>query len=307
VANSIFRGNTSTRWTAGPGFLSGCSGQVYNCVFSSNYSYITDSSATATGSGVGNGAHVDYINCTITDTSDWDGVGISFRAGATGTVLNSIIWGCGENPISITTVQELGSTVYVNYCNLENGIDSVRVSDSLSTLHWGISNIAEEPQFVDFENANLHLRDTSPCIGSGINSFTIEDLTYYAPEIDIEGNPRPAPEGSNADMGAYENSSPSFIGDNIAQLPVRFSLGQNYPNPFNPRTIINYELPITNNVELNVYNILGQKVVTLISGKQKAGNHQVDWDASGFASGVYYYRLKTQAGFVQTKKLLFIK
>jgi hypothetical protein len=86
-----------------------------------------------------------------------------------------------------------------------------------------------------------------------------------------------------------------------------FTLNQNYPNPFNPKTIINYELPITNDIEMNIYNLMGQKVATLVSEKQSAGNHQVEWDATGFASGVYYYTLRTDAGCVQTRKLILLK
>ena len=90
------------------------------------------------------------------------------------------------------------------------------------------------------------------------------------------------------------------------KLPEKFVLHQNYPNPFNPTTIINYELPITNEVELSIYNLLGQKVVTLVSKKQIAGHHQVEWDASGFASGVYYYRI--EAGeFVDVKKMVLLR
>ena len=74
--------------------------------------------------------------------------------------------------------------------------------------------------------------------------------------------------------------------------PVKFSLHQNYPNPFNPKTIINYELQITNDINLSIYNVRGQKVATLVSEKQIVGYHQVEWDASGFANGIYYYELK---------------
>jgi hypothetical protein len=90
-----------------------------------------------------------------------------------------------------------------------------------------------------------------------------------------------------------------------AQLPHEFRLSQNYPNPFNPSTIINYELPITNDVDLSVYNLLGQKVAILVSEKLAAGRYQVEWDASGFASGVYFYRI--QAGqFEDMKKMMLI-
>jgi len=89
-------------------------------------------------------------------------------------------------------------------------------------------------------------------------------------------------------------------------LPKSFALSQNYPNPFNPKTIINYELPITNDVDLSIYNLVGQKVATLVSEKQHAGNHRVEWDASGFSSGVYYYKI--EAGeFQDVKKMMLLR
>jgi hypothetical protein len=85
-----------------------------------------------------------------------------------------------------------------------------------------------------------------------------------------------------------------------------FSLFQNYPNPFNPSTVISYQLPVSSHVELSIFNLLGQKVVTLVSEKQSAGIHQLNWDAKGLASGVYLYRL--EAGeFVQVKKLILMR
>ena len=90
-------------------------------------------------------------------------------------------------------------------------------------------------------------------------------------------------------------------------VPRSFCLYQNYPNPFNPSTIINYQLPVTSYVDLSIYNLLGQKVIELIDEKQYGGYYQVEWDASGFASGVYYYRMSTDEGFVQTKKLVLLK
>jgi len=60
-------------------------------------------------------------------------------------------------------------------------------------------------------------------------------------------------------------------------------------------------------VELSIYNILGQKVKTLVAEKQPAGTYKVQWDAAGFASGLYLYQLKTDINFVQTKKLILMK
>ncbi len=88
--------------------------------------------------------------------------------------------------------------------------------------------------------------------------------------------------------------------------PQSYHLDQNYPNPFNPRTTINYQLPKTIDVELSIYDLLGQKVTTLVKKRQQAGNHQVEWDASTFASGIYYYKI--QAGeFQDVKKMILIR
>jgi len=89
--------------------------------------------------------------------------------------------------------------------------------------------------------------------------------------------------------------------------PAIFNLFQNYPNPFNPKTTISYQLPVTSEVELSIYNILGQKVVTLVSDKQTAGTFKVQWNALGFASGIYFYKLITDREFIHTKKLVLVR
>ncbi len=89
-------------------------------------------------------------------------------------------------------------------------------------------------------------------------------------------------------------------------LPKVYALNQNYPNPFNPTTVISFALPKTSDVQLSVYNILGQKVMELVNGKMVAGNHIVNFNAGNLASGMYIYRL--QAGnFVSVRKMLLMK
>ncbi len=71
-------------------------------------------------------------------------------------------------------------------------------------------------------------------------------------------------------------------------------------------TMINYQLPMTSEVEISIYNLLGQKVATLVNEQQRAGYHQIEWDASGFSSGIYYYII--EAGeFQDVKKMVLIR
>jgi len=90
------------------------------------------------------------------------------------------------------------------------------------------------------------------------------------------------------------------------ELPKVIALSQNYPNPFNPTTQINYDLPQPADVRLDVFNVMGQRVATLINGHQTAGTHNVTFDAKHLASGVYLYRLQTGAT-VLTRKMTLVK
>lgn len=85
-----------------------------------------------------------------------------------------------------------------------------------------------------------------------------------------------------------------------------YSLSQNFPNPFNPTTEINFSLPNETKVTIDIYNILGQKVLTLLDRKIKQGSHSISFNAKNLSSGTYFYRLTTD-DFVQTKKMLLLK
>jgi hypothetical protein len=99
--------------------------------------------------------------------------------------------------------------------------------------------------------------------------------------------------------------------ENPLALPKEFALFQNYPNPFNPQTNIEYALPKASQVNLVVYNILGQKVRTLVDNFETAGLKKVIWDGKDergneIPSGIYFYKLKT-ANYSQTKKMIVLK
>ncbi len=96
------------------------------------------------------------------------------------------------------------------------------------------------------------------------------------------------------------------------KLPTVFSLSQNYPNPFNPSTMIKYGLPEAGNVRISIYNLIGQEVESLVNETQNAGYHEVMWNASNKASGVYLYTINVtnangKGNFRSAKKLILLK
>ncbi len=130
----------------------------------------------------------------------------------------------------------------------------------------------------------------------------------------------------NTQMAGYEIEvdlvEPTGLADGEdATLPDQFALLQNYPNPFNPETIISYRLPVSSEIELSIYNLLGQKVRTLVSKRQPAGQYEINWDGRDergekVSGGIYFYRLSaygisqpglTAGDFRQTRKMILMR
>jgi uncharacterized protein (TIGR02145 family) len=101
-----------------------------------------------------------------------------------------------------------------------------------------------------------------------------------------------------------KDTATTTVEDAIGLLPPSFSLSQNYPNPFNPTTIIEYNLPISEEINISVYNTLGNKVRELYSGKQIAGTHNISFSGNGLPSGFYYYELKSDNNHIVKRCLL---
>lgn len=125
--------------------------------------------------------------------------------------------------------------------------------------------------------------------------------------------------GNAPDLGAFESDYTTSVIDNV-NLPIGYALYQNYPNPFNPETVIGYYIPYISKSEnnsfqqvlLKVYDIMGKEIATLVNEARLPGKHEVKFNGSNMASGIYFYRLLvyvqgTGEMFSQTKKLLLIK
>lgn len=159
-----------------------------------------------------------------------------------------------------------------------------RTTDAGVTWQDQSLGIANDLGFVMFTNANTGT-------ATGTNGIILHTTTggYPLPQQSSESVSGPIDsQGSN-------------------QTPVQFGLNQNYPNPFNPATVIRYEVPEPMTVKLQVFNILGQLVSTLIDQSQPAGYHEVTFNASSLPSGVYVYRLTGQPLSENRQPLLVVR
>jgi parallel beta-helix repeat protein len=228
-------------------------------------------------------------NNTITlNSADSLGGGIYIN-GSDPIITNTTFWG-DIAPIGFEIYIQNGSPFFT-YSNIQGGWE-------------GEGNIDVDPLFRDPENGDFRLMSTacgdpydSPCIDAG-NPAIIDSLLDCSWGLGT----------ILSDMGAYGggDSVQVSIEDRDAEVPRQFALAQNYPNPFNTITIIQYSLPGATHIVIDIYDLLGRKVETLVQGEQTAGHHQIVWDAGGCSSGMYFYRI--QAGEnTEIRKMLLIK
>jgi len=91
-----------------------------------------------------------------------------------------------------------------------------------------------------------------------------------------------------------------------SSIPTVFKLYNNYPNPFNPKTIIRYDVPKTSFVKLTIYDVIGREVATIVNEKKEPGRYDAEWDATNYASGVYFCKMETDI-FTDIKKMVLLK
>ncbi len=219
-----------------------------------------------------------------------------------------------DNNLTGSIPASLGNTIQLDSLNLSNNnlsgdipaelANVGRVTDDLSLL--SALQLSGNPEL----SGELPLGLTSASFMRVLEYDGTEICEPNDPAFDawIEGIPDFAAESYPT---AYYNVSRTNVSceslsNEVVGTPNQFRLQQNYPNPFNPTTNIKYEIPEASTVSLTVYNMLGQRVATLVNDRKSAGFHEVNFDASKLASGSYIYRL--QAGEkVLTQRMMLIK
>ena len=232
---------------------------------------------------VGGGAYFLYSVCRLENNTfygnyvDDHGGAIAFQQSNIYSV-NNIFWhdhsDNGENEIATIGT---GGIFEFNYNDIEGGFA-------------GEGNINEWPIFIGAPSGNFHIRPRSPCIDTGDPRSPLD------------------PDGTRADMGVFYYDQNVGIESNEL-IPLTYELKQNFPNPFNANTIIKFSVPESQHVSVNIYNVLGQKVVDLLDRVVSPGCYQIKWDGkdengNSVSSGAYIYKLQTQQRTMQKKMIL---
>ncbi len=236
---------------------------------------------------------VSDLQDAVTGSQGWFGTGIVDRDFSTTYYINFDGWNEANPPYIVVdyyyvTPVELSSFT----ASTDNGTVNLNWSTATETNNKGFE--------IERKSVNGEYQKVGYVAGFGTTtepkSYTFTDnkveggqYTYRLRQVDLNGS-----------------SSYSKEVEVEVTVPKVFSLAQNYPNPFNPTTLIQYSIPAEQHVKLNVYNLLGEKVMTLVDGIQKSGQHEVNFNASNLASGVYIYKLEagTQSSI---KKMVLMK
>ena len=176
--------------------------------------------------------------------------------------------------------------------NLEEFADDADFDMPKDSLRWQVS-VSDDTLKFDFDPETKDLTLTAP-----------EYMDVFTVTITVTDD-----SGAVAEGMFYVNVTvdPTAIEDNLEYgIPTEYVLKQNYPNPFNPTTNIKFGMPQASDVVLEVYNLLGQKIVTLFEGYKAAGYHVVDFDASNLPTGMYFYRIQSEK-FQSVKKMMLVK
>jgi type IX secretion system substrate protein len=211
---------------------------------------------------------------------------------------------------SISLAGTVWGASFAGYSVIDNNLQTVEIT----VLPSETTSPLPEAVFVDGVVAVLFFTVDPSVIPHSVSIDSIyEDTQVYGDihdytRIDISDNTGLGLYQPGFVSGEIDIRMPTGINDGPGSLslPTEFALEQNYPNPFNPTTVISFALPTASQVHLEVFNILGQNVKTLIDQPMSAGWHEVDFEGGELPSGIYFYRLRHDNGNL-TRKMLLVK
>lgn len=271
---------------------------IVNCEFSENRNNHYNSSLELGGTSgiivkgdmVGNIVNSNFGNNIL----DYESGGVMYVKDAELNIYNSILYGNNGQNFLIFDNAEINV-----YNSLIQGGDSLVTYLGDGSVNWYGENMDFDPLWQIEATENPYaFQSASPCIDAGTMNLPDETLL---PELDLAGNPRIF--GNSIDLGCYEWNGTEADEETMEPIPGMIS---NYPNPFNPQTTINYTLPESDEVKIQIYNLKGQLVKILVDGNKPAGLHSVLWNAKGQASGIYFYKIITDSES-KTGKCLLLK
>ncbi len=317
IHDNIFKGNQTTGPNAAGGaiFIENQNSIIYNNVIINNHSEVAGGGIqvyrVASQSWFGPPM---LVNNTIAHNTAQYGGAIEISGPASGpdsgnaVIINSILWGNSASIEDNEVNLYRNARVEIAFCNIAGG--------------WpGGSNITCDPQFMEVVLGSCDtlfccLSMTSPCVDAGPDDSLFNDLESHM----VAGMAKwPAMGSLRNDLGAhggphvYNVESLQEVVEYIlhipaanSQQPLKYNLLQNYPNPFNPSTTIKYALPTAENVNIEIFNTIGQRIETLLDRHMSAGIHQIDFNGQHLPSGIYLYRMKTRT-WQEVKKMVLLK
>ena len=277
-----------------------------------------------------------------TDNTDWITISNDYVNTSSGTWTNTYFDLAAYTDSTIQIAFRFMSRANTYYSGTYTHVSTGWYIDDVRILGYRSASLFIPVACLDFEEVMLaHFKDDSVIVSNtGNDTLHISAITLTGPDtshfyadtrlfsiapsdsqyILVRFNPDSLGELSaflNIDSDGG-NSAVELLGTGIkdtttalpeihSNLPKEYHLKQNYPNPFNPETTIHFGLPEAANVKIDVFNNIGQKVAMLVNEHKAAGHYDVTFNAGHLASGVYIYRLATESGFSQTRKMIFIR
>ena len=243
-----------------------------------------------------NDGEYEFIELKNVGNEKLDLSGMSFSRGLTYSFPNGSEIGSGEFLVLASNktafFERYGFQAFDEYeGQLDNSGETLALNtvsgDTLIKIHY--NDKYPWPNSADGEGYSIVTRETNPFKDQN-------DAQNWRASAEINGNP-----GRDDDFVSTVDEPGNLT------VPQNYQLLQNYPNPFNASTIIEFQMPQKAFITINLYNILGRKVDELVSGYFEPGFHSVNWNASRFASGIYFYKLTSSNGISMVKKLVYVR